>query len=163
VVGAEDDEGPPDRRPGMHARRWSLNGPSWRSMRGSFDRPPPLPPTHPPPRLRRLLRNSQCLCGSGAPCTQRDRFTEHEVCRPSPRDFSGERVAEGRVRGCATPLLEQAVCDTSRRLCDPPHPPSAPSPPTKSVGGEGQHWRHSRRLSPAWCCMRAPHRAHNDP
>jgi hypothetical protein len=26
----------------------------------------------------------------------------HQTCRPSPRDLSGERVAEGRVRGCAT-------------------------------------------------------------
>jgi hypothetical protein len=32
---------------------------------------------------------------------QRDAFAKHEVCRPSPRDLSGERVAEGRVRGRA--------------------------------------------------------------
>jgi hypothetical protein len=83
--------------------------------------PPPLrammgsSPSYTPPARIPLARNSLCLCGSDASVTQNDRFAEHEICCPSPRDFSGERVAEGRVRGCATCRRSSKLSVEARR------------------------------------------------
>jgi hypothetical protein len=42
------------------------------------------------------------MCGGQPDANCLRRGFHHQTCRPSPRDSSGERVAEGRVRGRAT-------------------------------------------------------------
>jgi hypothetical protein len=86
-------------------------------------------------------------------------FCPHEICRPSPRDLSGERVAEGRVRGCATCHHSSKLrIATPWRLRDPLIRLRHLLPPQKARGEKGNtggtpgcrhRGRRSRVPSPA--------------
>jgi hypothetical protein len=83
--------------------------------------------------------------------SQTGRVSPHQTCRPSPRDSSGERVAEGRVRGCAS-ARERASCERTAVVRPPSSAFGTFSPRIKRGGrratmawvGNGRHDRGPR-------------------